>query len=69
MKHICVTRSGKREQVATKYTISQNCTYLKFCVQYLLSANIKMLLIKLFIDGKTFTSMVSADHSFMMPQI
>ena len=56
---IYVTGPAKRVQVGTKYTISQNGKYLEVCVQYLVS---KMLPIKLYIDGKNFTSIALGDH-------
>ena len=59
-----VTRPGKRDQlqVGTKYTISQNGTYLEFCVQYFLSVSCKMLPMKLLCDDKNFTCIALADH-------
>ena len=57
-----VTGPAKRDQVGTKYTISQNGTYLEFCVEYLLSVSCKMLPMKLLIDGKMFTYIAVADH-------
>ena len=50
----CVTRLAKRDHVSTKYNLSQNGTYLELCLQYLHStaSSCKILLIKLFIDGK-----------------
>ena len=51
---IYVTAPAKKDQVGTKYTISQNYTYLKFCVQYLLSVSFEMQHTKVFIDGKMF---------------
>ena len=36
---IYVTGPAKRDQVGTKYTISQHDTYLEYCVQYLLSVS------------------------------
>ena len=54
-----MTEPAKRDQVGTKYTFLQNGTYLEYCVQYLYFENCKMLLIKLFIDGKNFTAMTS----------
>ena len=59
--YVYVTGPAKRDQVGTRYTISQNGTYLEFWVQYLLSVDCKMLLMKLFIDGKNFTYIASAD--------
>ena len=59
---IYVTGPAKRDQVGTKYTISQNGTYLEFYVQYLLSISCKMLLIKLLIDGQNFTYIALAKH-------
>ena len=50
-----VTGPAKRDQVGTKYTISQNGTYLEFCVQYLYSVSCTMLPMKLCIDGKNYT--------------
>ena len=49
------------DQVGTKYTISQNGTYLEFCVQYLLSVSCKILPIKLLIDIQYFTYIALAD--------
>ena len=57
-----MTRPAKRDQVGTKYTISQNGTYLELCVQYLLSVSCKMLPMKLLIDGKKFTYIALGDH-------
>ena len=57
-----VTRQTKRDQVGTKYTISQNGTYLEFCVEYLLSVSCKMLPMKLLIDGKIFTYITIVDN-------
>ena len=53
-----MTGPTKRDQVGTKYTISQNGKYFEFCVQYVVSINCKMLPFqkKLCIDGKRFTS-------------
>ena len=50
-----MTGPKKRDRVGTKYTISQNR-------KYLLSISFKMLPNKLFIDGKSFTLMVSVGH-------
>ena len=58
---IYVTGPAKRDQVGTRYTIPQNNTYHEFWVQYLLSVNCKMLLMKLFMDGENFTYIASAD--------
>ena len=49
-----VTAPAKRDQVATKHTVSQNYTYLKFCVQYLPYVSFEMQHTKVFIDGKMF---------------
>ena len=57
-----VTGPAKRDQVGTKYIISQNGTYLEFCAQYLLSVSCKMLPMKLLIDGKNFTLVALADN-------
>ena len=57
-----VTGPAKRDQVGTKYTISQIGTYLEFCVQYLISVSCTMLPMTLFIDGKNFTYIALADH-------
>ena len=59
---INVTGPAKRDQVGTKYIISQNGTYLEFCVQYLLSVSCKMLPMKVFIYGKIFIYIDLADH-------
>ena len=64
--HICDWASEKGPSWH-KYTTSQNGKYLEFCVQYLLSINKyytqrKLLAIKLFIDGKNFTSIALADE-------
>ena len=56
-----MTGPAKRDQVGTKY-ISQNSTYLEFCVQYLLPVNCKMLPMKMFIYVKNFTYIALADH-------
>ena len=49
--------------MGTKYTISQNGTYLEYCIQFfLLSVSFKMLPMKLLIDGKNFTYIALADH-------
>ena len=53
----------KRDQVGTKYTLSQNGNYLELCVQYLLSVGCKILHINdLFIDGENVTSMALVDN-------
>ena len=57
-----MTGPAKRDQVGTKYTISQNITYLEFYAQYLLSISYEMLHMKLLIDGKNFTYKALADH-------
>ena len=57
-----VTGPAKRDQVGTKYSISQNGTLLEFCVQYLLSVSCKMLPMKIFIDGENFTYTALAAH-------
>ena len=59
---IYVTGPAKRDQVGTKYTISQNGAYLKFFVQYLLSVSSKILHMKVLIDGENFTYIALADH-------
>ena len=59
---INVTGPAKRDQVGTRYIISQNRTYLEFWVYYSLSVNCKMLLMQLVIDGENFTYIASADH-------
>ena len=46
-----VTGPAKRDQVGTKYIISQNGTYLEFCVQYLFSVSCRTLPMQLLIDG------------------
>ena len=56
-----MTGPAKRDQVGTKYTNSQNGTYLEFCVQYLLSVSYKMLPMKLLTDGKNFTYIAVVD--------
>ena len=56
-----MTGPAKRDQVGTKYTISQNGKYLEFYAQYLVAVNCKMLRIKLYIDGKNFTSIAVGD--------
>ena len=57
-----VTGPAKRDQVGTKYTISQNGIYLEFCVQYFLSVSCKMLPMTLLIDDRNFTYIALADH-------
>ena len=57
-----VTGPAKRDQVGTKYTISQNGTYLEFCVQYLFSFSCRILPMQLLIDSKNFTYIALADH-------
>ena len=57
-----VTRPANRDQVGTKYTVSQNGTYLEFCVQKLFSLNCKLLPMKLFIDGQKFTYIALGYH-------
>ena len=57
-----MTGPAKRDQVGTKYTISQNGKHFEFYVQYLLSVSCKMLPIKLFIVGKSFILIPIADH-------
>ena len=57
-----VTRPAKRDQVGTKYTISQYGTYHEFYVQYLLSVSCKMLPMQLLIDSKILISIALADH-------
>ena len=49
-----VTGTAKRDQVGTKYTVSQNHKYLELRIQHLHSLSCKMLPIKLFIDAKMF---------------
>ena len=49
-----MTGPAKRDQVGTKYTISQNGKYLEICVHYLLSITCTLLAIKVFIHGKSF---------------
>ena len=61
MSCINVTVPAKRDQVGTKYTISQNGKYLDGCVHHLVSVNCKMLSIKLYIDGKNFISIALGD--------
>ena len=56
-----VTGPEKRDQVGTKYTISQNSRYFEFCVQYLLSVSCKMLPTKLLMDSKSFVSTAVPD--------
>ena len=56
------------DQVGTKYTISQNGTYVEFCVQYLFSVSCTILPMKLFIDGKNFTYLHSFSRSLVMMQ-
>ena len=56
-----VTGPAKKDQVGTKYTISQNGTYLEYCVQYLLSVNYKILPMKILIDGKNFSYIALGD--------
>ena len=62
VKFIYVTGPAKRVQVGTKHTVSQNGTYLDFCVQYFLSVRIKMLPMKLLIDSKNVISISLADY-------
>ena len=57
-----VTGPAKRDQMGTKYIISQNSRYREFFVQYLLSVSCKLLPMTLFIYGKNFASIVLADH-------
>ena len=57
-----MTRPAKRDQVGTKYTISQNGKYVEFFGQYLVSVSCKMLPIILRIEGKNFTSIVLGDR-------
>ena len=57
-----VTGPAKRDQVGTKYIISQNDKKLEYCLQYLLSVTCVMLPMELLIHGKTFTYIASADH-------
>ena len=57
-----VTGPAKRDQVGTKYIISQNGIYLELRVQYLLSVRCKMLPLKVFMYGKIFTYIDLADH-------
>ena len=66
--NIIVTGPAKRDQVGTKYTISQNGTYFEFCVQYSLYVSCNMLPMKLFIDGEMFTYIALADHQLHMMQ-
>ena len=61
MQLIYVTGPGKRDQVGTKYTISQNGRYLEFYIQYLLSVSCNMLPMKLLIDGQHVTFIALAD--------
>ena len=58
---IFVTGPAKRDQVGTKYTISQNGTFVECCVQYLHSLRCTMLPMKLSIDGEncTYTGLVA----------
>ena len=56
------TKPAKRDQMGTKYIISQNGTYVEFYVQCFLSVSCKMLLMKLLIDNKNFTYTAVADH-------
>ena len=53
--------ASKKDQVGAKYIISQNDTYLEYCVQYLLSVHCIMLPVELLIHGKNFTYIASAD--------
>ena len=67
MKHeysvvIIVTGPAKRDQVGTKYTTSQNGTYLEFCVQYVNSVSCTMLPMKLCIDVENCTYIALAAH-------
>ena len=62
IKYIYVTGPVKRDQVGTKYIISQNGIYLEFYAQYLLCVNCEMLPIKLFIYFKNFTYIAVVDH-------
>ena len=59
--NIC-DRASKRDQVGTKYTISQNDTYVEFCVQYLHSVSCTMLPMKMCIGGKNCTCIALAAH-------
>ena len=56
-----VTGPAKRNQVGTKYIISQNGKYREFCVQYVFSVSCKVLAIELLFDGENFTSISLAD--------
>ena len=47
-----VTGPVKRDQVGTKYTLSQNCKYLESFVHYLLSVSCNICHIKLSIGGQ-----------------
>ena len=57
-----VTRPAKRDQVGTKYTISQNGTYLEFCVKCLHSVSCTMLPMKLCVDGENYTYIALQAH-------
>ena len=57
-----VTGTAKRDQVVTKYILSQNGTYLEFCVKYLLSVSCKMLPMTCLIDSKNFSCVALEDH-------
>ena len=51
-----MTGPAIKDQVGTKYTISENHKYLMFCEQHLLFVSYEMLPIELFIDGKNFVN-------------
>ena len=57
-----MTGPAKRDQVGTKYTTSQNGTYLEFCVEYLHSVSYTMLPMKLCIDVENVTYIAFAAH-------
>ena len=64
-----VTGPAKRDHVGTKYTISQNGTYLEFCVQHLISVSCKMLPMKLLISSKNFIHNSCSRSLVMMQQM
>ena len=59
---VYVTGPAKRDQVGTKYTTSQNGTYLEFCVEYLHSVSCAMLPMKFCIDVENCMYIAFAAH-------
>ena len=57
-----VTGPVNRDQVGTKYTISQNIKYLKFCVQHLVSVSFEVLPSNLFTADESLSVMASGNH-------